>query len=83
VLTMSAVRNNDRVGALLFTDRVEHFVPPGRGAATALRILRDVLVHEPLKILAQQHDLSRSPSIRRSIEWPRGTLAIEPCRFPR
>lgn len=48
VLTMSAVRNNDRVGALLFTDRVEHFVPPGKGRRHALRILRDVLVHEPL-----------------------------------
>lgn len=47
VLTMSAVRNNDRVGALLFTDRVEHFVPPGKGRRHALRILRDVLVHEP------------------------------------
>ena len=48
VLTMSAVRNNDRVGVLLFTDRVEHFVPPGKGRRHALRILRDVLVHEPL-----------------------------------
>jgi uncharacterized protein (DUF58 family) len=47
VLTMSAVRNNDRVGALLYTDRVEHFVPPGKGRRHALRILRDVLVHEP------------------------------------
>ncbi|MCC6319152.1 MAG: DUF58 domain-containing protein [Gemmatimonadaceae bacterium] len=47
VLTMSAVRNNDRVGALLFTDRVEHFVPPRKGRRHALRILRDVLVHQP------------------------------------
>jgi uncharacterized protein (DUF58 family) len=46
VLTMSAVRNNDRVGVLLFTDRVEHFVPPRKGRRHALRILRDVLVHE-------------------------------------
>jgi uncharacterized protein (DUF58 family) len=46
VLTMSAVRNNDRVGALLFTDRVEHFVPPRKGRRHALRILRDVLVYE-------------------------------------
>jgi hypothetical protein len=48
VLTMSAVRNNDRVGALLFTDRVEHFVPPRKGRRHALRILRDVLAHEPV-----------------------------------
>ena len=47
VLTMSAVRNNDRVGVLLFTDRVEHVVPPGKGRRHALRIIRDVLVHKP------------------------------------
>jgi uncharacterized protein (DUF58 family) len=47
VLAMSAVRNNDRVGVLLFTDRVEHVVPPGKGRRHALRILRDVLVHRP------------------------------------
>jgi uncharacterized protein (DUF58 family) len=48
VLTMSAVRNNDRVGALLFTDRIEHFVPPAKGRRHALRILRDVLGHVPV-----------------------------------
>lgn len=48
VLTMSAVRNNDRVGALLFSDRVEHFVPPGKGRRHALRILRDIMVHRPV-----------------------------------
>ena len=47
VLAMSAVRNNDRVGVLLFTDRVEHVVPPAKGRRHALRILRDVLVHVP------------------------------------
>ena len=48
VLTMSAIRNNDRVGVLLFTDRVEHVVPPGKGRRHALRIIRDVLIHEPV-----------------------------------
>ncbi|HEU4628214.1 MAG TPA: DUF58 domain-containing protein [Gemmatimonadaceae bacterium] len=47
VLTMSAVRNNDRVGVLLFTDRVEHVVPPRKGRRHGLRIIRDLLVHEP------------------------------------
>ena len=47
VLAMSAIRNNDRVGALLFTDRVEHVVPPGKGRRHVLRVIRDVLVHEP------------------------------------
>ena len=50
VLTMSAVRNNDRVGVLLFTDQVEHVVPPGKGRRHALRIIRDVLIHEPVGV---------------------------------
>jgi uncharacterized protein (DUF58 family) len=47
VLAMSAIRNNDRVGALLFTDRIEHVVPPRKGRRHALRLLRDLLVFEP------------------------------------
>jgi uncharacterized protein (DUF58 family) len=47
VLAMSAVRNNDRVGALLFTDRVEHVVPPGKGRKHAMRLMRDLFVYEP------------------------------------
>lgn len=47
VLAFSAVRNNDRVGLLLFTDRVESHVPPSKGADHALRVVRDVLLHEP------------------------------------
>jgi len=47
VLAMSAVRNNDRVGILLFTDRVEHVVPPSKGRRHAMRVIRDLLVHEP------------------------------------
>jgi len=47
VLALSAVRNNDRVGAVLFTDHVEHVVRPRKGRRHALRLLRDVLVYEP------------------------------------
>ncbi|MBA3889282.1 MAG: DUF58 domain-containing protein [Gemmatimonadaceae bacterium] len=48
VLVMSAIRNNDRVGVLLFTDRVEHVVPPRKGRRHALRLIRDMLAFEPL-----------------------------------
>jgi uncharacterized protein (DUF58 family) len=48
VLAMSAVRNNDRVGILLFTDRIEHVVPPRKGRRHALRVIRDLLVFEPV-----------------------------------
>jgi uncharacterized protein (DUF58 family) len=47
VLAMSAIRNNDRVGALFFTDRVEHVVRPRKGRRHALRVLRDLLVFRP------------------------------------
>ena len=47
VLAMSAIRNNDRVGAVLFTDRIEHVVPPRKGRRHALRLMRDLLVYEP------------------------------------
>lgn len=47
VLAMSAIRNNDRVGTLLFTDKVEHVVPPRKGRKHALRLIRDLLVFTP------------------------------------
>jgi uncharacterized protein (DUF58 family) len=47
VLAFSAVANGDRVGAVLFTDQVEAYVPPDRSRQHALRIVRDVLALEP------------------------------------
>lgn len=47
VLAMSAIRNNDRVGTLLFTDRIELVVPPKKGRRHALRLMRDLLVFKP------------------------------------
>ncbi|HEX6559482.1 MAG TPA: DUF58 domain-containing protein [Longimicrobiales bacterium] len=47
VLALSAVRNNDRVGLLIFTDHVEHVVPPKKGKRHVLRIIRDVLAFKP------------------------------------
>jgi uncharacterized protein (DUF58 family) len=46
-LAMSAVRNNDRVALLVFTDGIELFVPPRKGRRHALRIVRDLLSFEP------------------------------------
>jgi uncharacterized protein (DUF58 family) len=48
VLAMSAIRNNDRVGAVLFTDQIEHVVPPRKGRRHALRLMRDLLAFEPV-----------------------------------
>jgi uncharacterized protein (DUF58 family) len=46
LLAFSAIRNNDRVGLLLFTDRVERFVPPRKGRQHGLRVLRELLAFE-------------------------------------
>ncbi|MDE0118871.1 MAG: DUF58 domain-containing protein [Bdellovibrionales bacterium] len=42
LIAMSAQRNQDAVGLLLFSDRVEHYVPPARGSNHVLRIVRDL-----------------------------------------
>ena len=47
VLALSAVRNNDRVGMLIFSDEVEHVVPPRKGRRHVLRLIRDVLAFRP------------------------------------
>lgn len=47
VLALSAVRNNDRVGLLIFTDRIEHAVPARKGRRHVLRLIRDVLAFRP------------------------------------
>jgi uncharacterized protein (DUF58 family) len=47
VIALAAVRNNDRVGLIFFTDRVEHVVPPRKGKRHALRIVRDLLAFQP------------------------------------
>ncbi len=46
-LAFSAIQNNDKVGLLLFTDRVERFVPASKGARHVLRVVRELLYHKP------------------------------------
>jgi uncharacterized protein (DUF58 family) len=50
VLALAAARNNDRVGAVWATDRVERFVPAGRGRRHALRVINDLIAFEPTGI---------------------------------
>jgi len=47
LLAFSAIRNNDKVGLILFTDRVELFIPPKKGRSHTLRLIREVLFFEP------------------------------------
>ncbi|MEN3368429.1 MAG: hypothetical protein V7609_572 [Verrucomicrobiota bacterium] len=47
LLAFSAIRNNDKVGLLLFSDTVELFIPPKKGRSHTLRIIREILFFEP------------------------------------
>jgi uncharacterized protein (DUF58 family) len=47
VLAFSAIRNNDKVGLILFTEEVEKFIPPRKGRRHVLRVIREILFFEP------------------------------------
>src|SRR2546427_2099266 len=48
LMAFSAIKNNDRVGALIFTDVVEKYIPPKKGRKHVLRVVRELLAYEPL-----------------------------------
>ena len=47
VLSFSAIINNDKVGALFFSDKVEKFIPPKKGRSHLLHIIREIIEFEP------------------------------------
>jgi uncharacterized protein (DUF58 family) len=47
VIAFSATQNNDKVGVILYTDHVEHYIPPKKGRRHILRLIRDILFFEP------------------------------------
>lgn len=47
VLAFSAIKNNDKVGLMIFTDRIEKYVPPKKGKSHVLRVLRELLYFKP------------------------------------
>lgn len=47
LLAFSAIKNKDQVGLLLFSDQIEHFVPPGKGRGHVHRMLRDLFYFKP------------------------------------
>lgn len=48
LLAFGAVKNNDRIGLILFSDRIEKHIPPKKGRSHAMRIVRDLLFFEPV-----------------------------------
>jgi uncharacterized protein (DUF58 family) len=47
VLAFSAIQNNDKIGVLLFSDKIEKFIPPKKGKSHTLRIIRELISFEP------------------------------------
>jgi len=47
LVAFSAIKNNDRVGLIIFTDRVERFVPPKKGKKHVLRVITEILTYDP------------------------------------
>ena len=55
ILAFSAIKNNDKVGVIFFTDRIEDFIPPKKGKKHILRIIREILAFKPIR---KQTDIS-------------------------
>ena len=50
VLSFSAINNNDKVGVIFFSDRVEKFIPPKKGRSHILRIIRELVDYQPSQV---------------------------------
>ncbi|WP_054032871.1 DUF58 domain-containing protein [Desulfatitalea tepidiphila] len=47
ILAFNAIRNNDKVGAILFTDQVERYIPPQKGSGHVWRVIKEIFTHTP------------------------------------
>jgi len=65
ILAFSALKNNDKVGLILFTDKIEKFVPPRKGRKHVLRIIREVLSFQPV---------GKSTDIKAALEYLNSTI---------
>ncbi len=72
ILAFSALKNNDKVGLILFTDKIEKFVPPRKGRKHVLRIIREVLSFEPE---------GNSTSIRGALEFMNNAIKKRSIAF--
>ncbi|KJJ83844.1 protein containing DUF58 [Candidatus Omnitrophus magneticus] len=48
VMAFSAIKNNDKVGMITFSDRIENFIPPRKGTKHVLRVIRETLYNKPI-----------------------------------
>jgi uncharacterized protein (DUF58 family) len=49
ILAYTAIKSNDRVGLIIFNDRIEHYIPPKKGRAHVWRVIRDILTFKPAR----------------------------------
>ena len=72
LLAFSAIRNNDKVGLIIFTDRVESYLPPKKGRKHVLRLVRDLLYFRPRgrgTNIAEPLELLRRVTRRRAVAF--------------
>lgn len=72
LLAFSAIKNNDKVGLIIFTDTIEKFVPPKKGKSHVLRVVRELLYHKPRgkkTNISQALEYFTSVSSRRSVAF--------------
>lgn len=72
ILAFSALKNNDKVGLILFTDKIEKFVPPRKGRKHVLRIIREVLSFEPE---------GKATNLRGALEYMNNTIKKRSIAF--
>jgi len=65
VLSLSAVKSKDKIGLVLFSDRIEKFIPPKKGRTHVLRIIREVLAFKPV---------SRKTNLNAALAYVNGIL---------
>jgi uncharacterized protein (DUF58 family) len=73
LIAFSAIRNNDRVGLIVFTDRIEKFIPPQKGRKHVLRVIREILFHKPE---GHKTDIAGAISYLRKIMRGRGVVFL-------
>ena len=73
LLAFSAIRNNDKVGLICFTDTVEHYVTPCKGKKHVLRVIRDILRFQPNRT---KTDISEALSFANNILKPHSVVFL-------
>ena len=73
LLAWNAIKNNDRVGAIVFTDEVEMFIPPRKGRAHVLRVIRDLLYFRPR---GRRTDLGRAAEFLNRVTRKRAVVFL-------